>query len=597
MRGLTHRWTEPKPLPRDGGSSGLGMAPLVARVLRSRGLADPDEIGRFCNPSLKEMHDPSLMPGLERAAERLLSALDAREPIVIYGDYDVDGVSATAILWRAMRAIAPGAIDEGRVRTYIPHRLDEGYGINAEAIRGFAEEGVRVVVSVDCGITAREPALAARDVGVDLIITDHHNAPDDRALLPEAFALVHPRVAETAGGSVYPYGELCGAGVAFKLAWRLLTMHAGSDRVGEEARGVLLDGLALAGLATIADVVPLEGENRVIARHGLARVKHTALVGLGALIEASGLAGKDIGSEEAGFALGPRLNACGRMGHAREAVELLLTDDEERAQELAKHLDKQNRGRRDVEKRTFEEACERVAALGLDQPGSRSIVLGHEGWHPGVVGIVCSRLVGRFGRPSVLLCVEGNEAKGSGRSIDGYNLHGALGSCADLLTRFGGHDMAAGMALRSADVETFAERMGAHALERIDEERLTPALSIDCEGAIEEVSFNAAHEMKSLGPFGRANREPVVLLRGVRVARNAETMGAGGAHLQVRLDAGDGTTIRAIAWRMGEHARVLREGMDVDVACRVRLNRWRGEDRLEVELKDVRVPEAAPSSA
>ncbi|MEM1423105.1 MAG: single-stranded-DNA-specific exonuclease RecJ [Planctomycetota bacterium] len=590
MRGLTHRWIEPKVLPTDGVSgawASAGLDPLVRRVLAARGITDPDEAARFCEPSLLEMHDPSLMGGLDVAAERLLRALRANERVVIYGDYDVDGVSATTILWQTLRHLAPESIAEGRVRAYVPHRLDEGYGINAEALVGFAEEGVGVVVSVDCGITAVEQARVAREAGLDLIVTDHHNPPADGAL-PDAFAVVHPRV-----GGAYPFGELCGAAVAFKLAWRLLTTEAGSERVGADARRVLLDGLALAGLATIADVVPLVDENRVIARHGLARVKHTENVGLRALIEVSGLASKDVGSEEAGYVLGPRLNACGRLGHAREAVELLTTDDPGRAQELARHLDKQNRGRRETEKRIFGEAEERVATLGLDRVDKRSIVLAGEGWHPGVVGIVCSRLVGRYSRPAVLLCDDGETASGSGRSIDGYNLHGALTHCSDLLTRFGGHDMAAGMGLASSDVPAFAERMGAHAMEHISEERLTPALRIDCGAEAHELTMACLTQLERVAPFGRANPAPSLLMRGLRVRRGAETMGAAGAHMQVRFGDGGSGSLRAVGWRMGEHAGLLREGMVVDAVVRPTISRWKGQERVELELRDVRLPDAA----
>ena len=574
------------PVPRDGAAAGVengGLEPLVRRVLAVRGMTDPAAAQKFCAPSLLEMHDPTLMPGLERTCVRLLEALRAREPIAIYGDYDVDGVCATAILWHTLRLLDPAAIGEGRVRTYVPHRLDEGYGLNAEALRTLAGEGASVVISVDCGITAREEARAAKEAGLDLIISDHHTPPADPAMLPDAFALVHPRVPE----GVYPFGELCGAGVAFKIAWRLATMHAGSDRVSGEARRVLLDNLALAGLATIADVVPLVGENRVIAKHGLARVKHTDNIGLCALIEASGLSGKNVGSEEAGYVIGPRLNACGRMGHASDAVELLTTRDTSRACALAKHLDKQNTSRRDLEKRIYEQACERISEQGLDDAGCRAIVLSGEDWHPGVVGIVCSRLVGRYSRPAILLCDDGDQASGSGRSIDGYNLHAGLSSCADLLTRFGGHDMAAGMGLASHDIARFSEQLRAHALEHIAEDSLTPSLTLDCEADATELTLRCLEQLESLAPFGRANPPPLLMIRRLRIMRNAEPMGSGGAHLQVRFGDGRRSTLRGVGWRMGEYAPELREGMEIDVAARPKINRWKGSVRVELELKDV----------
>jgi single-stranded-DNA-specific exonuclease len=357
MRGLTHRWIPPD-LNDPGGSPESGVAtatvgaarlePLVARVLLARGKRTYEEIAAFCHPRLTDLHDPALLPDIDKAAQRLLSALSAGEPIVIYGDYDVDGMTATAILFHTMRAIAPGA----PVSTYVPHRLDEGYGLHSEAIEQLAREGARVVVSVDCGVTAFEPATVARRLGLDLIITDHHNLAGEGAAstqgdeqLPDAFAVVHPR----RKCSAYPFPDLCGAAVAFKLAWRMATTAAGG-RVGDAMRSTLLDMLALAALGTIADIVPLVGENRLIARHGLARLRSTGLQGLATLIEVSGLAGENIDAEHVGFWLGPRLNACGRMGHAREAVELLTTAPPDEARRIATKLTALNEDRQKTER-------------------------------------------------------------------------------------------------------------------------------------------------------------------------------------------------------------------------------------------------------
>ncbi len=373
------------------GSAGGGShewEPLASRVLTARGLMN-ETASAFLEPSLRSLHDPSLLPDLDRAAERILEAVASNQTIAVYGDYDVDGVSATAILVRTLRAIAPAA----RVLTYIPHRIDEGYGLNADAIRSLAGEGARVIVSVDCGITATGPALAAREVGVDLIITDHHNGAEREEDLPRAFAIVHPR----RPGSAYPFGDLCGAGVAYKLAWRLCTMHAGSALLPADLRELLVELLSLAALGVIADVVPLRGENRVLARHGLSRIKASPFIGLRALVKASGLDGERIDTEGVGFSLAPRLNACGRLGHAREALELMLTEDAVRAAEIARALTKLNDERRGVERRIAEEALEMARACGMAGPDRRAVVLAHEDWHAGVVGIVCSRLVEKLG--------------------------------------------------------------------------------------------------------------------------------------------------------------------------------------------------------
>lgn len=585
MFGLTRRWIIPTPSDAAASGSLAGLDPLVARLLASRGF-DGVAARDFCNPRLSGLHDPSLLPGCDRAAERLLVALDGRQRIAIYGDYDVDGVCATAILYHTLKAVRPDA----DLVTYVPHRLDEGYGLNAAALQALRDEGADVAVSVDCGITAVNEARAARHAGLDLIITDHHNTPaeSDGGGLPDAFAIVHPRVSGEAGQR-YPFGELCGAGVAFKLAWRLASLHAGSGRVDGAMRTVLLDMLALAGLATIADVVPLVDENRLIARFGLARTRSTAIEGLGALLRVSSLDGENIGAEEAGFVLGPRLNACGRMGHAREAVELLTTARGGRAMQIAEELDAHNRDRRATERRIFEQACELAAAGGMTGDDQRAIVLASEGWHPGVVGIVCSRLVGRFGRPAVLLCKDGDALKGSGRSIDGFNLHAGLSACAEHLETFGGHDMAAGLALHDDRFDAFVERFMEVANGAISVEDLTPSLRVDCEAQIDELSPATARQLAALGPFGRENPRPSLLLRGARVSRDAQAMGQNGRHLQVRIRAGEGgREMRLIGWSWGERCDALRTGVAIDAVVTPKVNVFRGVESVEGEISDVR---------
>ncbi|MEQ9616936.1 MAG: single-stranded-DNA-specific exonuclease RecJ [Phycisphaerales bacterium] len=576
MRGMTHRWLMDEP-PTGIDTSALDLEPIVLRFLASRGFTDASAIAAYTRPRLDGMHDPSQLPGVERAAERLLAALEHNERVVIYGDYDVDGVCATAILFHMMKTLSPGA----DVRTYVPHRVDEGYGLNDEAIRELAEGGAGVIVSVDCGITASGPARVARDAGVDLIITDHHNI-DETAPLPEAHTLVHPRLPD----SVYPYGELCGAGVAYKLAWRLATMKTGGERVGETLQRLLLDLLALAGLATVADIVPLTGENRIIAKWGLARVKSTDLLGLRALLEASGLDGQDVDAEHAGFTLGPRLNACGRLGHAKDAVELFTTDDAARANEIAGSLSKLNDQRRRTETKIFEHASDLAREAGMTAPANRAIVLAHEAWHTGVVGIVCSRLVGAFGRPSILMQRDGDLCKGSARSIEGFNLHAALVECADCLETYGGHDMAAGLKLRAERLGAFTERFTAVANAQIEESMLTPSLRIDCEADLSEFTPNAVRQLLDLGPFGSRNHEPTFLLRRVTPARDATPFGKQGDHMNLHVRDGS-REIRFVAWRWGDRREQLRAGTALDIVVRPKLSTWRGVTRLEPEIKDV----------
>jgi len=580
MRGMTHRWLMDRPALPETPSidpSAHDLEPIVLRFLRARGFTRAEEIERYTRPRLESMHDPTTLPGVERAAQRLLHALDSREQIVIYGDYDVDGVCATAILFHMLSTLTPGA----DIRTYVPHRVDEGYGLNEDAIRELASGGANVIISVDCGITAREPARVAKDAGVDLIITDHHNI-DESGPLPEAHTLVHPRLP----GSEYQFGELCGAGVAFKLAWRLATMKTGGERVGGTLQTLLLDLLALAGLATVADIVPLMGENRVIAKWGLARVKTTGIIGLQALLRAANLDGQDIDAEHAGFRLGPRLNACGRLGHAKDAVELFTTNDESRADEIARSLTKLNDTRRQTEKQIAELARQMAIDAGMTDSARRAIVLAHEDWHTGVIGIVCSRLVGAFGRPAILMQRDGEICKGSARSIDGFNLHGALVECADCLESFGGHDMAAGLKLRAEKLDEFVARFTEIANAHITEAMLTPALRIDCIADIAEFTPRAVKQLLDLGPFGSRNPEPTFLLKGVVPARDASPFGSNGDHMNLHIRSGS-REIRCIAWRWGDKREHLRAGTPLDIVVRPKLNKFRGTERLEPEIKDV----------
>ncbi len=577
---MTRAWS-PGPSPTPG-------APLLDRVLEVRGLTGTGRHA-FLQPSLASLHDPSLIPGLDRGAQRLLDAAHDREPIVIYGDYDVDGVTATAILFHTLKAIEPNA----EIRAYVPHRLDEGYGLNPDAIRSLTEQGARVIVSVDCGVTAVEPARVARELGVDLIITDHHNPPAQGDPLPDAYALIHPR----APGSQYPFADLCGAGVAYKLAWRLATLHSGSDKVSPELRQILIDMLAPCALGVIADVVPLVDENRVIARYGLSMVKRSSLIGLRALVCASGLDGEDIDAEMVGFRIAPRLNACGRLGHAREAVELLTTTDERRARVIAEELTALNDDRRRVERRILEQACEMAEAAGMTAPESRVIVLAHKDWHPGVVGIVCSRLVERYARPAILLQDQGDILTGSGRSIDAFNLHAALEACAEHLTGFGGHDMAAGMRLDPASLGAFTDAMLAHAGDHLAESDLVLGLAYDCDARPEELTPALVRSLDTLAPFGRANPRVRLRVNNLRIAGQPRVFGKLGAHLNILLESRDAgpRAIGTVAWGWAEHADKLPRGARVDAIVAPRISDYSG--RVEPELLDLRLREPNENAA
>ncbi len=582
MNGLTARWTFRGPADASG--------PILRRVLQARGFADERQAQALLNPKLSQLHDPSLIPDLDRAAERIVRAVRDREPIVIYGDYDVDGITATAILYHTLRTIDPNA----RVSTYVPHRLDEGYGLNSAAIAELAAAGAKVIVSVDCGITAIAPAQEARRRGVDLIITDHHAPPTRMEDLPEAYAVVHPRRPD----SQYPFGELSGAGVAYKLAWRLGTAATGSPRADEPVRAVLIELLAMAALGTIADIVPLVGENRVLATYGLVRAKSSPLPGLGALVQASGLAGEEIGAMEVGFRLGPRLNAAGRMGHAREAVELFTVADAQRGREIAEHLSKQNDQRRKVESDIFDLACQMAEDAGMTGNDRRAIVLAHEDWHAGVVGIVCSRLVERFHRPTILMQKRDGICHGSGRSVDGFNLHSGLMHCAAHLEKYGGHSMAAGVHLVEPKLSHFVDAFTEYANAAIAPGDLCARVTIDCEAELAELDVDAVRDLDRLGPFGAGNARPKLLVRDLRITE-ARPMGSQAKHLSIRVrsnagrSGGSGTReCRAVGWNWGRHAAQLSVGTTVDAVLAPAISTFGGSARVEPEILDLAVRRA-----
>lgn len=571
VRGLCSQWSPRGDVSRN--------APLVHRVLAARGVLTGEAAEAFLNPKMSMLHDPSRMPGLDKAARRILDAATGREKIVIYGDYDVDGISASAILFHALRAITPD-VD---VHTYVPHRLEEGYGLNAESLHELVRQGADLIISVDCGITAIEPARVVKALGKDLIITDHHNLPaGDEPLLPDAYALVHPRLP----GSDYPFGELCGAGVAFKLAWRMMTLAAGTNKLPEHLRETLLELLGLTSLGVIADVVPLVDENRVIARWGLSRIKYSKLEGLRALVEASDLAGENVKADDVGFKLGPRLNACGRMGHAREAVELLTTATGPRAIAIAEHLSRQNDQRRATERAIFQQACDLAQAAGMTRDDRRAIVLAHADWHPGVVGIVCSRLVEKFHRPTILLREHEGICHGSGRSIDGYSLHAGLHACASHLTKFGGHDMAAGLTLSRDALDTFIHDFTAHANSEIAIDDLIARHHYDTVASVDEISVASVAQLEKLAPFGRDNPFVRLRLQNARISTRPELLGSAGKHLKFSIST-RGAAMRCVAWNWGDRIMQIPQGATVDVLATPKLSSWNGRTSVELDVVDV----------
>ncbi len=548
-------------------------APLVAQILANRGVVSAEAAGAFLNPKLNSLHDPSGLAGAVEAAERLARAVRDKEKIVIYGDYDVDGITAVAILHACLRMLGASA------DFYVPHRLDEGYGVNVEAVRKIIAGGANLIVTVDCGVSAAGPLAEAVAAGVDVIVTDHHIPPE---VLPEVTAIVHPRLL----GKPYANPDLAGAGVAFKLAWQLARTVCGRDRVDEPMRDFLLDATCLAALGTIADVVPLVGENRTIATFGLRGLPGTKHAGLRALLESAKLVGEKLDAYHVGFLLAPRLNAAGRMGHARLAVELLTDASAERSRAIADYLNKQNDARRKVQRAIVTEASQMVVDQGLDAPDSRIIVLASEDWHGGVIGIVASRLVEKFARPAVLVALNGDNGQGSGRSIPGFHLRDALSACSGHLRGFGGHAMAAGLRIDRDRIEDFAAAMSAYAVQHIPVGELAAKLDIDAECSLAELSHNAVEHLGKLGPHGQGNPEPVVAVRNCRVVTSPRRMGRSGGTVGMLLGQGD-VKMRAVGFNMGDLADILEGIRSVDVAGTPGINSFQGRTSVEINLKDV----------
>lgn len=519
------------------------------------------------------MLPPERLPGAIAAAERLVDAVRAGRRIIIYGDYDVDGVTATAILWHALK------LADANVDFYIPSRFDEGYGVNSEALEQIRAGGANVVVTVDCGITAVEEARLAGRLGLELIITDHHQP---RAELPDASVIVHP----TACGDTSGNPHLSGAGVAFKLAWALAQQLCGSTRVTPEYREHLLDATAFAALGLVADVMPVTGENRVIASFGLRHLCHTQNPGLQALIEVSGLTGKKRYDEyDVGFLLAPRLNAVGRLGHARLAVELFTRAAAKQAHEIATTLDAQNRQRQKVEREIVEQATEMVSARGFDRDSRRAIVLASPDWHPGVIGIVAARLVDRFHRPTVLVALDGPQGQGSGRSIRHFPLHEVLAACEQHLVSYGGHAMAAGVKIAADKVEAFTDAFLAQAARRLTPADLVPKLRLDDEVRLDQLVLGVVDAIQRLAPFGVGNARPRLATDPVELVDTPRAVGQGGQHLQFTVRQGR-TYRKAIAFGRGKQLEELADHRRLRLAFEPIVNEWNAQRNVELKVID-----------
>jgi single-stranded-DNA-specific exonuclease len=538
----------------------------LCRLLATRGVDTPDAAKRFLRPRLEQLHDPRAMADMAPFVARIVAALDRDENILVHGDYDVDGICAATLYTRVLRELG------GRAQPFVPHRARDGYDLGPAGVKAAQDAGASLLITADCGIVAHDAVAAARHAGIDVLVSDHHTpAPT----LPPAVAVLNPKRTDCA----YPDKALCGTGVAFK-ACQALARARGMD---EEA---LLYHLDLVALATVADLVPLTGENRVLVHFGMRVLKETRNPGLRALLDVTGLAGRDdLSTGHLSHVLAPRINAVGRMADAMDGVRLLLTEKEEEARVLARQLDEENRRRQAVDRSILAEAVELLAPT-FDPARQRAVVLASDRWHAGVIGIVASRIVERVHRPTALIALRGDgHARGSARSIPGFDLYAAIRDCGEHLERYGGHRAAAGFDIRPDRIEAFRDAFDARARAALTDEQLVAEIGVDLELSLAAADREMFRYLRHMGPFGIGNPTPVFVARGVEVS-GVRPVGEG--HVKMHLHQ-DGARLEAIGFRMADrYAAVGTANGRLDVAFQLQEDRWRGRVRLQAKLVDLR---------
>ncbi|HSG99912.1 MAG TPA: single-stranded-DNA-specific exonuclease RecJ, partial [candidate division Zixibacteria bacterium] len=545
-------------------ATATGLPRPIASIMINRGMDSAEAIERFLEPSLDMLEDPFSLKGMESGVERVCEALRRNERITIYGDYDVDGITATSLLYLALNKLG------AQVSFYLPNRLVEGYGLSIEGIDKAAEEGSSLIVTVDTGITAGEEIEYARSKGIEVIVTDHHEAGDR---LPKAVAIVNPKQP----GCSYTGGELSGVGVAFKFAQGLY------QRLGQRAED-LYEHLDLVALGTSADIVPLVNENRVLTKFGIREIARTAKPGLKSLVFVSGLIGKELNANHVIFVLAPRINAIGRLGDASMAIRLLTTRDDRLASEVAHQLEAENKRRKAIDEKTLNEALEQIEEKINDDDSA--IVLASEGWHQGVIGIVASRLVERRHVPTVMIAIDNGVGKGSARSIPGFHLCEALKECEDLLLRYGGHKYAAGLSIEPKNIPEFAERFKQVSSRKLDDDALAPKLHVDYELELEQIDNHLLDTLERFEPYGPKNLRPLFLTRNCEICREPSLVGRN--HLRMRVRKGN-SSFDVIGFGLGDFVQPLRNnGSLVDLVYVAEYNEWNGVKRMQLQLKDIR---------
>lgn len=536
-----------------------GISKLLAKILVNRNLTRKEDIDLFLKPTRHDFHNPYLMPDMALAVDRIIKAINNKEKILIYGDYDVDGITSITVVKNFLLE------REANVTQYIPNRLNEGYGLNKEAIKKIADDGVNLIIAVDCGISGIEEVDYANSLGLEVIVTDHHEVGE---ILPNAIAVVDAKRKD----STYPFRELAGVGVGFKL------IQAIAQRLELEEKEYL-KYLDIVCIGTISDIVPLVDENRVIAKLGLKLVEVTKNIGLKALLEVSGY--KKVDSFTVSFGLAPRINACGRMGHEKEALNLFLTQDEKEAKDIALRLNEYNKERQEIEKRMYEDA---VSKIEKGEKNKQVIVLGSDNWHHGVIGIVASKITDMYFKPSILICFEENDGKGSGRSIPGFDLYKSLISCSENLEKFGGHSMAVGVSLEKENFEKFKEEFEKYA-QNSNICDIIPIIKIDEEITLEDINIKAVEELNMLEPFGEANKIPLFMYKNLKI-HSIRTLSEG-KHLKLTLK-DNNFYVDSIGFNLGHLAEEYQIGDKLDVVGSLEINKFNGRESVQINLKDIR---------
>lgn len=560
------RFNEPDPAMASRLVRETALHPIIASLLVNRGISGPADAQRFLSSNLADIHDPFLLLGMANAVDRLAAAVRGGERVCVHGDYDVDGISAVALLISFFRAIGLDCF------YHIPRRLEDGYGLSREGVESAALQGAKVIVTVDCGITANDESLLCSSLGIDLIITDHHTPGP---VIPHACAVINPHLP----GCPYPFKSLAGVGVAFNLMIALRSRLREEGYFNATGEPNLREYLDLVALGTVADIVPLADANRIFVKHGLACLTHSTRIGVQALKAVAGVSGK-VSSGVVGFRLAPRLNAAGRLEDAALGVELLLCGDRHMGTEIAARLDASNAERQALEQEILSDALARVKGKALFA-GRKSIVLASSEWHPGVIGIVASRMVDMFHRPTILIALQDGSGRGSGRSIPDFHLYDALHACSEHLVKFGGHKYAAGLSIDEATLESFVERFDEVAQGVLGDSDLSPELPIDCELSPGEISLELVELIENLSPFGMGNPEPVFMLRRASVVDQRVLKER---HLKLCLSAG-GKLFDAIGFNMAQ-GKALPPALDV--AFSLEANSWNGRKRVQLKLRDFR---------